>query len=126
MSIVVKNEEKIAKLLKTAESINAQSPEVQEHALNDAVKRGDEESAAVIARAIRDRLLKESDAELAVDRMGLEVPSGNTFVAWLDFFKGLGEMLNGKWAQYRQELRDLPQQEGFPLNTEFPEKPDGK
>lgn len=126
MSIVVKNEEKIARLLKTAESINAGSPEVQEQALRDAVKRGDEESAAVIARAIRDRLLKESDAELAVDRMGLEVPEGNTFSAWLDFLKGLGEMLKGKWAKYRQELRDLPQQEGFPLNTKFPEKPDGK
>ena len=29
-----------------------------------------------------------------------------------------------EWAQYRQDLLDVPQQSGFPLNINWPEKPD--
>lgn len=29
------------------------------------------------------------------------------------------------WRQYRQALRDMPQQEGFPENIVWPEKPSG-
>lgn len=28
-----------------------------------------------------------------------------------------------KWAAYRQALRDVPQQSGFPLNVAWPQKP---
>ena len=28
------------------------------------------------------------------------------------------------WANYRQALRDIPQQEGFPENIEWPQKPE--
>jgi hypothetical protein len=86
----------------------------------------DEESeiAARLLRTIRNELLKQSDSELTLDRMGLEVPTGTSFTAWLGFFKGLGEALTGDWETYRQELRDLPEQEGFPLNVEFPTKPE--
>jgi len=28
------------------------------------------------------------------------------------------------WATYRQELRDIPQQEGFPENVTWPTKPE--
>ena len=28
------------------------------------------------------------------------------------------------WADYRQALRDIPQQEGFPENVLWPEKPE--
>lgn len=85
----------------------------------------DEESeiATRLCRTIRNQLLKESDSELTLDRMGLEVPTGTTFKVWLSFFKQLGQALNGDWAKYRQELRDLTEQEGFPLNVEFPTKP---
>ena len=27
------------------------------------------------------------------------------------------------WTEYRQALRDIPQQEGFPFDVEFPERP---
>nr|DAT00194.1 MAG TPA: tail assembly chaperone protein [Caudoviricetes sp.] len=30
----------------------------------------------------------------------------------------------GQWAIYRQRLRDIPQQEGFPFNVVWPTKPD--
>ncbi len=93
-------------------------------AYTEAVQAEDSEAAAVFARRIRNELLRQSDAELTLDRMGLEVPTGTSFTAWLGFFKQLGSALTGDWAKYRQELRDLPEQEGFPLDVEFPTKPE--
>lgn len=81
------------------------------------------EIAAAAARAVRDQLLKDSDASMALDRLGLDVPSGTTFTAWLSFLKGLGNVLTGSIARYRQALRDLPQQPGFPYDIDWPEKP---
>lgn len=37
--------------------------------------------------------------------------------------KETGSNIPAKWKNYRQALRDLPQQEGFP-NVEFPSKPE--
>lgn len=99
--------------------------DVQRDALTQAIAAEDAETAAEIARAIRNQLLKDSDAEVALDRLGLQVPSGATFTAWLSFLHTLGEALVGAWAQYRQALRDLPQQAGFPLAIQWPIAPDG-
>ena len=82
------------------------------------------EDAAAEIRAKRDALLKESDATMCLDRAGLKAPEGSAFSAWLGFLKAIGEILSGKWAVYRQKLRDIPQQSGFPFNVEFPEKPE--
>lgn len=78
--------------------------------------------AAAEIRAIRDKLLAESDKEMMIDRMGLEVPTGVSFSAWLEFLKKLGSAVSGDLAKYRQELRDIPQQEGFPYCVVFPTK----
>ena len=78
--------------------------------------------AAAETRAIRDKLLAESDKEMMIDRMGLEVPTGVSFSAWLEFLKKLGSVVSGDLAEYRQELRDIPQQEGFPYCVVFPTK----
>lgn len=37
----------------------------------------------------------------------------------------LGEPVPEAWADYRQALRDVPQQEGFPTDIAWPEKPGG-
>ena len=84
----------------------------------------DEESAAELCRKIRNKLLEESDAEMSLDRLGLTVPSGTTFTAWLLFLKGLGNALTGAWSAYRKALRDIPEQAGFPFNVQFPDKPE--
>ena len=81
------------------------------------------ETAAAVIREKRNKLLTESDAMMALDRMGLVVPSGTSFTAWLSFFKRLGEVLLGAIPIYRQALRDIPQQEGFPYNVVWPSKP---
>lgn len=104
----------------------AQSPEQIEslqRSYQNACDVEDAENAAEFARKIRNRLLEESDCIMAFDRLGLTVPSGQTFTAWLSFLRSLGNALTGEWAVYRQALRDLPQQEGFPFNIEFPVKP---
>ena len=80
----------------------------------------DYDRAAAEVREIRDKLLAESDKEMVLDRMGLEIPTGVSFTAWLDFLKKLGAAVSGEMARYRQELRDIPKQEGFPYCVVFP------
>lgn len=116
------------KRLARAEAMaNAQRAELME-TLKAAYDRACQEEnagdAAEFARKIRNRLLEQSDAEMALDRLGLEVPAGTTFAAWLVFLKGLAEVITGRWAQYRQALRDLPQQPGFPFDIAFPTPPE--
>ena len=80
--------------------------------------------AAAEVRAIRDKLLAESDKEMMLDRLGLEAPTGTSFTAWLNFLKAIAAMVVGSWAKYRQALRDITTQEGFPYDVNFPEKPE--
>jgi hypothetical protein len=79
-------------------------------------------TAAKEVREKRDKLLQESDAKIALDRLGLVVPSGSTFTAWLSFLRGLGNVLSGEIAVYRQALRDLPEQAGFPYDVQWPKE----
>lgn len=89
-----------------------------------AVEEQDEECAAELARKIRDKYLEETDKEMVFDRMGLEVPEGSAFTEWLSFLKRMGDALTNNWSEYRQQLRDLPEQVGFPLDIKWPEKPE--
>lgn len=79
------------------------------------------EQAAAAVRKKRDALLAASDSSMALDRLGLVVPSGSTFTAWLTFLRDLGSVMTGVAAKYRQALRDIPQQPGFPFDVEWPE-----
>ena len=82
------------------------------------------ENAAAEARAKRNALLQNSDAEVALDRLGLSIPSGGgSIFAWLEFLQKLGSALTGAWSQYRQALRDLPEQPGFPFEIDWPVPP---
>jgi len=63
------------------------------------------EQPAKEARAKRDRLLADSDwVTIRATDTGTPVPA--------------------EWQTYRQALRDLPQQTGFPKNIDWPEKPE--
>lgn len=84
------------------------------------------EIEAAKVRAKRDELLKESDERMSLDRIGLQVPSTPDFTDWLHFLRAIGDAISGEWARYRQALRDIPQQTGFPFNVRFPEKPNEK
>lgn len=100
---------------------NAQKSELME-VLNTAYERAcaDEnaEDAAMFVRKIRNKLLDSSDKEVSLDRLGLDTSSATKFIA------SLAAIFAGKWAKYRQALRDLPDQPGFPFDVKFPEPPD--
>lgn len=121
------NENYYKRLARAEAMINAQKAEQME-VLRTAYKRAceeeNEEDAAAFARKIRDKLLEQSDSRITLDRFNIDVPSGTTFTAWLSFLKALGEILSGAWATYRQALRDLPEQKGFPFDINFPIAPD--
>ena len=121
MNVVVGWEKRIARAEAMTNKQLAELPEMQEQALGTAIANGDAETAAEIARKIRNRLLRDSDAEIALDR--LTVPSGASFTEWLSFLRTLGEALTNDWAKYRQALRDLPKQEGFPFDIQWPVSP---
>lgn len=109
-------------IVPTSQALNKRVEADFEMWLNKAVSE-DYERAAAEVRAARDKLLTESDKEMVLDRLGLETPTGTSFSAWLNFLKEIAAMVGGSWAKYRQALRDITEQEGFPYNVTFPEKP---
>lgn len=121
-------QENIYKRLAQAEAMaaaqKAETMEVLQAAYKRACEELNEEDAAAFARKIRDKLLNETDSRVALDRFNISVPSGTSFTAWLSFLKSLGEIITGAWAIYRQALRDLPEQEGFPFKVTFPAPPE--
>lgn len=84
--------------------------------------------AAAKARALRDKLLTESDAMTALDRFGMDLPDKVTATTMLSVFKeiltAVWKITNGSIGQYRQALRDLPEQPGFPFDIDWPNKPE--
>jgi hypothetical protein len=124
----VKNEQRIARLESICAQIRADEGDVMETALEMAIHDHDEELAAEIARAIRNHMLDESDSHLAFDRYGIALPDNitatNLLKCFKDLIEGLKSLLNGQWAAYRQALRDLPAQSGFPFDITWPVAPD--
>ena len=115
-------EQNIYKRLAKAEAManlqKSQLVEVLQNAYKAACDSGDEQAAAEAARALRNRLLDLSDKEMSLDRLGLDTSSIVAFLA------SLKQIFLNDWAAYRQALRDIPQQEGFPFNITFPVAPD--
>lgn len=90
-------------------------------------KKQDYDSAAEEVRRLRNYLLTESDREMVMDRLGFDIPENVTTASLLGAVKSLFTVLrnaaNGEWAVYRQALRDLTTQPGFPYNVVYPDKP---
>lgn len=83
-----------------------------------AVEEEDAKEAARIARKIRDKLLDETDKEMMFDRIDLDVSSVTSFIA------SVAGIMTNAWGKYRQHLRDIPNQEGFPFTIDWGEKPE--
>lgn len=124
MNPKVEESMRVARMHAVIDQARSDMLDVKQTALAKAIEIGDEEGAAELARSIRDKLLAESDKEMVLDRMGLQVPDGSNFTAWLGFLRKLGETLANDWSTYRQKLRDIPRQEGFPFYIEWPTSPD--
>ena len=70
------------------------------------VKILDPHWSAESLREVRNALLKESDLSVIADKWMSMTPEKQN-----------------EWAVYRQALRDIPNQNGFPLNVIWPDKP---
>lgn len=92
----------------------------------DKVRQEDYDRTALEVRERRNALLAESDKEMVLDRLGVSQPSGSAFSDWLAFLQRISSVMFGEMARYRQELRDITKQEGFPYDVKFPEKPKAK
>lgn len=117
-------QENIYKRIAFAEAMaNTQKAEMMD-VLQEAYKRAcdelNEEDAAMLVRKIRNKLLDNSDMEMCLDRLGLDLSSVTKFIS------SLSRIRDGAWARYRQALRDLPTQEGFPFDVEFPTPPNNE
>lgn len=108
---------RLARAEAAADAQRAELMETLQQAYKSACNTGNAEDAADLARAIRNKLLDSSDKEMSLDRLGLDTSTATKFVA------SLVKVFSGAWAQYRQQLRDIPEQAGFPFNVEFPTPP---
>lgn len=94
------------------------------------VKQKAYDKAAEEIRQKRNKLLEETDKEMCLDRLNLKMPeeltASNLLSGIKEFFEGLTNIFNGKIAKYRQELRDITKQEGFPYNVVWPKNEDQK
>ena len=81
-------------------------------------------------REKRNELLKETDKEMCLDRLNISIPeeltASNLLNGVKNFFQGISNIVNGEMAKYRQELRDITKQEGFPYDIKFPKNPNTK
>jgi len=109
---------RLAQVEAMAAATKAELEETLKAAYAAACEEQNEEEAAALARKIRNKLLDDSDAQMTLDRLGLDFSSATKFIT------SLGKIFKGAWAEYRQALRDLPEQAGFPFNIEFPTPPD--
>ena len=109
---------RLARMESICNQLRSEMDDVMQRAYAAAVAERDEERAAELARKIRNRLLDESDAQMSLDRIGLDTSSTTSFLA------SLKNIFNNAWSVYRQHLRDITTQEGFPFNIDWGVSPD--
>ena len=92
---------------------------VKEHAeeLLKMLKAKEYESLAQMIREKRNKLLLDSDKFMTIDRLNLDTSSAIKFLA------SLKNIFNNSYTEYRQKLRDITEQPGFPYDVEFPDEP---
>ena len=98
--------------------------DVLAQAYDTACEQQDENAAAAIARKIRNNLLAATDDKCTLDRVLPDAPSGTTFTSWLVWLKALGAIKTNEWGVYRQHLRDITSQQGFPFNIDWGTPPE--
>lgn len=111
---------RLAQVEAMAAATKAELDETLKAAYARACEEQNEEEAAALARKIRNKLLDNSDAQMSLDRLGLDTTNATKFIA------SLVKIFSSEWAVYRQALRDLTEQAGFPFNIEFPTPPDAE
>ena len=121
MSNIQTNEQmRLARMESICNKIKSEMEDVMQRAYEKAVADNDAERASEMARKIRNRMLDKSDAQMSLDRIGLNTSSTTAFLT------SLKNIFDNDWATYRQHLRDITTQEGFPFNIDWGVAPDDK
>lgn len=123
MSIIPDTSLRLARMEAMCDSMRAELDDVLQNAYTAAVEAQDEDRAAKLARKIRNKLLDSTDKECALDKVLPTAPTTAAFGDWITWLKQLANVATNTWGVYRQQLRDLPQQEGWPYNITWPTKP---
>ena len=119
MSKIQPNDQiRLARMESICNQIKSEMDDVMQNAYERAVADGDADRAAEMARKIRNRMLDNSDAQMSLDRIGIDTSTTTAFLS------SLKKIFNNDWAVYRQHLRDITAQEGFPFNIDWGTSPD--
>ena len=122
-------EMRVAKLETNMNHLRQEFMETLQGAYDRACTDQDEESAAQFARLIRNKLLADSDKHDTVDQMfNFDLPDTitmtNIIAAVKAIITGIKAIGTNAWSVYRQHLRDIPEQAGFPFNIDWGTPPD--
>lgn len=122
-------EMRVARLEANMSYLKQEFEETLKAAYDRACENGDAEEAAEFARKLRNHMLDMTDKYSTVDRLfNFDLPdsiSMTTIIqavrALIDGIKNIGR---NDWAVYRQHLRDITAQEGFPFHIDWGTSPD--
>ena len=121
MSKIQSNDQiRLARMEAVCNQLKSEMEEVMQKAYEQAVADNDTERASELARKIRNRMLDKSDAQMSLDRIGLDTSTTTAFLA------SLKTLFKNDWAVYRQHLRDITKQDGFPFNIDWGVSPDAE
>ena len=111
---------RLARMESICNQLKSEMEDVMQRAYEQAVADNDADMAAELARKIRNRMLDKSDAQMSLDRIGLNTSSTTAFLT------SLKNIFDNDWSVYRQHLRDITAQEGFPFNIDWGVSPDAE
>lgn len=130
--MITSNEQmRLAKMEAMCDQLRSEMSDVLERAYAIAVEERDEDRAAYLARKIRNKLLDASDKYNTVDRVfNFDLPETISTTNVISAVKALIEGINGitvnDWSVYRQHLRDITDQPGFPFDIDWGTAPDAE
>ncbi len=121
-------EMRVARMEAAMNHLKSEFMETLQNAYNRACEQQDEEGAAFFARLIRNKMLDATDKYNTVDRVfNFDLPDTISMTTIVSAVKALIEGIKGigqnEWSVYRQHLRDITVQSGFPFNIDCKEIP---
>ena len=124
-------EMRVARLEATMNHLKGEFMETLQDAYDRACAEQDEEGAAQFARLIRNKMLDATDKYDTVGRVfNFDLPETITMTTILQAVKalidGIKNIRTNDWSVYRQHLRDITDQQGFPFNIDWGTAPDAE
>lgn len=121
-------EMRVARLEANINYLKSEFSETLQSAYTRACEEHDPEEAAKFARLIRNKLLDQTDKYNTVDRVfTFDLPDSISATTILSAVKALIQGIKGiktnPWSVYRQHLRDITAQKGFPFVIDWGQEP---